>query len=51
MWESNYEKKVRRLTATQIWSAWTDVNSWPKWDTELETTRMTDSFKVGGTLH
>jgi hypothetical protein len=47
MWESSYEKKFAGVTAKEIWAAWEDVNSWSKWDREIEKTDMNDPFKVG----
>ena len=39
--------------ADRIWSAWTDVGSWPEWDTELLTASLDGAFGVNatGTLH
>ena len=36
-------------TPDRVWSAWTDVASWPEWDTELRTARLDGAFSVNAT--
>lgn len=47
MWQSKYEKIYTGLTKESVWSAWSDVNNWPKWDTDTEFTKITGPFKPG----
>lgn len=41
-----------RAPPPAIWRLWTDVTTWPSWDTELESVRLDAPFAVGvtGTL-
>jgi hypothetical protein len=47
VWQKQYEKTFTGITRESIWSAWADVESWPKWDKELEFTQMSGPFKKG----
>lgn len=38
---------VANLSETALWSAWSDVPSWPRWDTELAEARLEGPFSVG----
>ena len=31
----------------KIWAAWTDVECWPEWDTELDSASLDGSFALG----
>ena len=31
----------------KIWAAWTDVDHWPQWDTELDSASLDGSFALG----
>jgi hypothetical protein len=31
----------------KIWAAWTDVERWPQWDTELDSASLEGSFALG----
>ena len=31
----------------RIWAAWTDVECWPEWDTELDSASLDGSFALG----
>jgi uncharacterized protein YndB with AHSA1/START domain len=33
----------------KIWGAWTDVEHWPQWDTELASAALDGSFALGAT--
>ena len=47
MWTATYEKTFKNISKEQIWSAWSDVSSWPKWDKELEEVKIDGAFAVG----
>jgi hypothetical protein len=47
MWVAKYAKEFKGVSAKAIWSAWADVNNWPKWDAELEKTILTGEFVAG----
>jgi len=47
MWQVEYQKEFKGVTAKAVWEAWEDVNSWPQWDKELEKTSLTTSFTKG----
>ena len=47
---TQFEHQVRTLTPSEaVWRAWTDVEGWPKWDTELEYARLDGEFREGAT--
>jgi hypothetical protein len=50
MWQSTYEKTFPGLKKETIWSLWTDVNNWSRWDADIEYAIMTDSFKRGASF-
>lgn len=47
MWVANYEKTFKNVSKEAIWSAWSDVNSWAKWDRELDEVKLEGAFAVG----
>ncbi|MEM9998143.1 MAG: polyketide cyclase [Bacteroidota bacterium] len=34
-------------SASSVWAVWTDVASWPEWDTELESAMLDGAFREG----
>ncbi len=50
MWKAEFQKTYAGVSAEAIWSAWTDVNNWARWDLGLEHARMTVPFDVGSTF-
>lgn len=47
MWIRKFTKIYTGVSKDQIWRAWTDVNNWPAWDTELEYCTFAGSFNEG----
>lgn len=47
MWIATYEQVFKGVSKEAIWSAWTDVNNWTRWDKDLEEVVLKDSFAVG----
>jgi uncharacterized protein YndB with AHSA1/START domain len=47
MWSSTYSKRVKDVSADQVWSVWTDVNQWTSWQNDLELARLEHDFKAG----
>lgn len=47
MWIKSYKKIYQGVKKEDIWRTWSDVNNWPKWDTELEYCKMDDMFTEG----
>lgn len=47
MWIKTFSKEYGNINKEAIWQAWSDVNNWPKWDTELEYCDMKCSFEEG----
>jgi uncharacterized protein YndB with AHSA1/START domain len=50
MWNSTYSKTVADVTAQQLWSAWSDVNQWHKWQPDIEYARLDDPFETGNSF-
>ncbi len=47
MWTKTYSKVFQGINREDIWRVWTDVNSWPKWQNDLDDCKMEGSFSVG----
>ncbi len=47
MWERTYSKTFTGIKKEDIWSIWTDVNSWPKWHDDLDYCKLDGEFEVG----
>lgn len=47
MWERTYSKTFTGIKKEDIWSIWTDVNSWPKWHGDLDYCKLDGAFEVG----
>ena len=47
MWIKSYSKIYQGVKKEDIWRIWSDVNSWPKWDKELEYCKMENMFTEG----
>lgn len=47
MWKKVYEKTVQGITTEEVWHAWTDINNWPLWHSDLDYCKMEGSFAVG----
>lgn len=50
MWVKSYSKVFQGVTKKQIWRRWSDINSWPEWDTDLEVAHANGPFEVGQTF-
>ena len=46
-WQASYEKVYPGMNKKMIWAAWEDVNSWQKWDDELEFAKLQGPFQKG----
>ncbi|VVC77210.1 hypothetical protein AQUSIP_25370 [Aquicella siphonis] len=44
MWTQSCSKIYPGVTKEAVWKLWTDVNNWPRWDTELEYCQMQGAF-------
>ena len=47
MYSETITKIYDQVTTESAWKAWADVNSWPKWDTELVCCDLKASFESG----
>jgi hypothetical protein len=50
MWSKTYSKKVKGLTAEQVWQVWTDINQWHTWQSDIEYAKLDGKFKVGSSF-
>ena len=50
MWSKSYSKRVSGLKIEQIWAAWTNVNQWHTWQSDIEQAKLRGDFKVGNTF-
>ncbi|OGH00033.1 MAG: hypothetical protein A2600_13870 [Candidatus Lambdaproteobacteria bacterium RIFOXYD1_FULL_56_27] len=51
MWSQSYSKTVKELTRDQVWQVWIDINHWPEWQSDLESTRLEGEFLAGTFFH
>jgi hypothetical protein len=47
MWTKSYSKTYQGVKKEDVWRVWSDVNNWPKWDSELEYCKMDSMFIEG----
>lgn len=47
MWSKTYSTITKKVSASQMWQLFADVNNWHKWDTGVEYAQMTGSFAQG----
>ena len=47
MWVRSYSKTYQGVKKEDVWRLWSDVNNWPKWDTELKYCKMDAPFTKG----
>ena len=47
MWIKSYSKTYQDVKKEDVWRLWSDVNNWPRWDTELEYCKMDAPFAQG----
>ena len=46
MWTFEYQHPTT-APPDAVWTLWSDVRSWPKWDTDLEAVELEGEFAVG----
>ncbi len=47
MWSNTYSKTVHGLNAAQIYAVWADIDRWPEWLDDVESTQMQGPFRPG----
>ncbi|MGI9090800.1 MAG: SRPBCC family protein [Gemmatimonadaceae bacterium] len=47
MWQRTQEMTFVGIAKQQVWDAWSDVNNWHLWDTDIEYARMSEPFRAG----
>jgi hypothetical protein len=50
MWQATYEQCFPGLTKEAVWSTWTDVNGWSKWDKETDYATLSGCFEEGASF-
>jgi hypothetical protein len=50
MWSKAYSKRVKGLSAGQVWKVWSDVNQWPSWQDDIEYAKLDGEFERGNTI-
>lgn len=46
-WEKDYKVVVNGFTKEEVWSVWSDVNNWHKWDTDIDMAQLKGPFAAG----
>lgn len=47
MWEKRYSMFYNDITPDDIWAVWTDINNWPRWQSDVEYCQLEGEFRVG----
>ena len=47
MWSKTFSKRVKGLDAAKVWSVWSDINAWPQWLDDVQTTRLEGEVTTG----
>ncbi len=47
MFSRSFTKNYHGVSSESIWRAWSDVENWPKWDTELDHCSINGPFDSG----
>lgn len=50
MFSHTYSATVSGVTCEQIWSVWSDVNQWHRWQDDIEFARLDQPFRSGSTF-
>lgn len=50
MWQVTHSLVVQDVDKTAIWSAWSDVNNWHVWDTDIEHAKLNGDFRAGSSF-
>jgi hypothetical protein len=50
MWSKIYSKRVKGLSAGQVWKVWSDVNQWHTWQDDIEYANLEGEFKSGNVI-
>ncbi|HAM98034.1 MAG TPA: polyketide cyclase [Marinilabiliales bacterium] len=47
MWTKSYTIVTKEVTKEQIWKLFTDINSWPVWNNQIELAKLEGKFEAG----
>lgn len=47
MWSKEYSRFYPGVTSERIWQAWTDIDSWSEWRSDIDYAELEYDFKVG----
>ena len=47
MWSKTFSKVYPNLRKEDVWEAWSEVEEWPKWDSDIEYCIMNGDFAEG----
>tara|TARA_B100000989_G_C19306374_1_gene370618 strand:- start:83 stop:517 length:435 start_codon:yes stop_codon:yes gene_type:complete len=50
MWTYTHSETYESIEPEAIWSLWSDVNHWNRWDSDIEYTQLQGSFIAGSRL-
>jgi hypothetical protein len=50
MWSKSYSKRVRDVTADQLWRVCIDVNRWHTWHADIDYAKIEGVFAVGNSF-
>jgi hypothetical protein len=47
MWSKTYSEKFSGIDPEAVWKAWTDINRWNAWQSDIDYAKLSGSFEVG----
>jgi hypothetical protein len=50
MWSSTYSRTITGVSRQRVWDTWTDVDSWPVWQDDVEYAHLEGSFSEGSVI-
>jgi Polyketide cyclase / dehydrase and lipid transport len=50
MWSSTYTQSVTGVSRERVWDVYSDVESWPSWQDDVQYARLEGPFETGGVI-
>jgi hypothetical protein len=50
MWTKSYSTTVKGIDVDRLWSVWSDVDGWNRWQTDLDYAKLDGAFAAGSTF-
>lgn len=50
MWSKSYSRKVKGITAEELWEVWRNVDQWHTWQNDIDYAKLNGEFKAGNSF-